>query len=349
MFCLSPIGLGLVCVAMVFPWSEGAAPAPRVTPEVVRTGRVELLSRARYDSYERACFSFLAGERGDRCFKRLGYQLDLEYGNGGDQFRVRLVKDDNSLIRNLGMRTFEQIESLPELNADDHGPVAASEGHAYLLRTKGGSHRGRALFRVVKLVPGDRCTIEWLSIPDPQLPTNGLQLDDELRGRLGNLLADNFVAEPALPVLAKPRVRLQLRAGAGGGNPNRIDMVGEKSIYVEKISPTPLSFEKPVTMNDESTAFFEGGAVPAGKQLVVTRVKYRGTCVGDGNGFGELLVRVGDQVIVHKKDQEAPVAGEWSGRVVIRPGDEFRVIAEVANSSSADVEISGEFAELTPE
>ena len=44
------------------------------------------------------------------------------------------------------------------------------------------------------------------------------------------------------------QVLLQLRAGAGGGNPNRIDMNGSTSIYVDRFSTDPLSFDVPVTM-----------------------------------------------------------------------------------------------------
>lgn len=346
MLCFHPVYVGLIYVSLVLPQQVVPSPETRVAPEVVRTGRVELLSRARHDSYERACFSFIAGQRGDRCRDRVGNNFELEFGSRGDEFRVRTVTDDESLILDLGPRTFEQIESLPELKAEHSDLVAAKEGHAYLVRTKDSRQRGMALFRVVALAPGDRCTIEWLAIPDPILPTNGLKLSDELRGRLGDLLARSIPPDPPKPVLASPRVRLQLRAGAGGGNPNRINMIGEKSMYVEKISATPLSFEKPVEMNDESTAFFEGGVIPAEKQLIVTRVKYRGTCAGDSNGHGELLIRVGKDVIVKREEQKEPVEGEWSGRIAILPGDEHLVFAEIANSSSADVEISGEFAEL---
>ena len=36
------------------------------------------------------------------------------------------------------------------------------------------------------------------------------------------------------------RILLQVRAGAGGGNPNRIDMNGSTSIYVDHLMPTEI-------------------------------------------------------------------------------------------------------------
>lgn len=349
MFALSPLAAGVfACLFAVEP--QDVAPPPvvksAVSPETVRTGRVELLSRKAYGSYERSCFSFAVGLRGDKGRNRVFSNYDLLFGNGPDAFTVRTVRDDESLIRDLGARSFEQIDALPELAPTDSVPVAAIEGHAYLVLTRDRDHRGSALFRVVSLTPGDRCTIEWVAIPDLIVPPNALNMSADLRARLGTQLAGQKIPEKPIPVLSMPRVRLQLRAGAGGGNPNRIDMAGEKSIYVDKISPTPLSFEKPVTMRDDSIAFFEGGMIPADKRFIVTSVIYRGTAVGDSNGHGTLIVRIGKTEIVSKRDEKEPIEGQWTGRIEIEPGDEYRVFAEVANSSTADVEIVGEFAAL---
>lgn len=349
MFALGHLAIGLfICLFARDPQGGAKSPPAKaaVSPETVRTGRVELLSRKAYGSYERACFSFSVGLRGDRCRNRVHNNYDLQFGNGPDNFSVRMVTDDESVIRDLGAKTFEQIDALPELEATESQQVPAIEGHAYLVLIKDRGHRGTALFRVVSLKPGDRCTIEWVAIPDLIVPPNALNMGADLRVRLGTQLATQKIPEKPVPVLAAPRVRLQLRAGAGGGNPNRIDMAGEKSIYVDRISEVPLSFDKPVTMNDDSIAFFKGGMIPADKRFIITSVTWRGTAKGDTNGHGELIVSIGGTELVKERDGKKRIRGEWEGRIEIVPGDEYRVFAEVANSSTVDVEIEGEFAPL---
>jgi len=341
----------LACLLAAEPPQAVQPPAakPVVSAETVRTGRVELLSRKAYGSYERACFSFAVGLRGDKCRNRVHNNYDILFGNGPDTFRVRTVTDDESLIRDLGARTFEQIDSLPELTAADSEPVQAIEGHAYLVLTKDRDHRGIALFRVTSLKPGDRCTIEWVAIPDLIVPPNALNMGADLRAKLGTQLAGQKIPEKPVPVLAAPRVRLQLRAGAGGGNPNRIDMAGEKSIYVDHVLPEPLCFDKPVTMDDQSVAYFKGGMIPLDKKFIITSVTWRGTAKGDTNGHGELIVSICGRELVKVRDGKKLIRGEWEGRIEILPGDEYRVFAEVANSSTVDVEIEGEFAPLESE
>lgn len=349
MYALPRLAAGLLaCLLAAEPPQAAQPPAakPVVSAETVRTGRVELLSRKAYGSYERACFSFAVGLRGDKCRNRVHNNYDLLFGNGPDNFSVRMVTDDESMIRDLGAKTFEQIDSLPELEATESQQVPAIEGHAYLMLIKDRGHRGIALFRVVSLKPGDRCTIEWVAIPDLIVPPNALNMGADLRARLGTQLASQKIPEKPVPVLAAPHVRLQLRAGAGGGNPNRIDMAGEKSNFVDKISEVPLSFDKPVTMNDDSIAFFKGGMIPPDKKFIVTCVTWRGTATGDTNGHGELIVSIGGKELVKVRDGKKRIRGAWEGRIEIVPGDEYRVFAEVANSSTADVEIEGEFAPL---
>lgn len=349
MYALTRLVAGLfACLFALEPQGGAQSPAAKtaVSAETVRTGRVELLSRKAYGSYERACFSFSVGLRGDKCRNRVHNSYDLQFGNGPDNFSVRMVRDDESVIRDLGAKTFEQIDSLPELEATESQQVPAIEGHAYLVLIKDRGHRGAALFRVVSLKRGDRCTIEWVAIPDLIVPPNALNMSADLRVRLGTQLAGQKIPEKPLPVLAAPRVRLQLRAGAGGGNPNRIDMAGEKSNYIRKISPTPLSFDKPVTMNDDSIAFFQGGMIPPDKRFIVTCVTWSGTAKGDTNGHGALIVSIGGKELVKVRDGKKRIRGAWEGRIEIVPGDEYRVFAEVANSSTADVEIEGEFAPL---
>ena len=140
-----------------------------------------------------------------------------------------------------------------------------------------------------------------------------------------------------------PRVVLQLRAGAGGGNPNTINMLGKASMYVDRVSSKPLSFEKPVMMGDDAVAYCQGGCIPRGKIFRVTRVEYRGGARGDSNGPGAFMLRVGDEIILKERNKRQPIQGVWEGQIDLRSGDEDKVFIHVANSSTADVTISGEF------
>ena len=146
-------------------------------------------------------------------------------------------------------------------------------------------------------------------------------------------------------LLLQPNAVLQVRAGAGGGNPNRIDLSGKKSIYIRRISDEQLSFDKPVRMKERAVAFYDGGLIPKNKVFVVTQVTYAGTAAGDTNGPGEFLVSIGGTKIVHERNKPGPIRGQWQGRIEIAPGQENTVYLEVANSSTGNVKIHGRFAD----
>jgi len=137
------------------------------------------------------------------------------------------------------------------------------------------------------------------------------------------------------------RVLLQVRAGAGGGNPNRVDMNGSTSIYVDRFAPEPLSFDAPVTMDDDSVAHCNDGRLREGQVFVVDEVRYSGTSVGDSNGHGEFLLKVAGKTIAHSVDSHLPTEGTWQGRLEVPFGAEGDVFLEVANTSTGSAEILG--------
>jgi cytochrome c556 len=154
---------------------------------------------------------------------------------------------------------------------------------------------------------------------------------------------DEMKREPLRHDLAAPVVMLQVRSGAGGGNPNTVDMAGVTSQYVDLRSRRPIPWSPSVDMHEDSRAFVEGGTVPGGRTFVVTHVSWRGVATGDSNGHGEFVVRVGGQTLAQRRDDPAVTEGSWTGRVVIPRGKESTVNAEVANSSHVEVRIEGEF------
>jgi hypothetical protein len=143
--------------------------------------------------------------------------------------------------------------------------------------------------------------------------------------------------------LEQPRAVLQARAGARGGNPNRIDILGHTSIYVDAVRDTPLDLSRVPAMRDPSEAYRVGGRVPDGQEFVVTKVTWRLDARGDSNGGGSARIVVAGEKLVARAATEAPDEGVWTGALVIRAGEESRTYVEVSNSSYAGAEIEGQF------
>lgn len=148
------------------------------------------------------------------------------------------------------------------------------------------------------------------------------------------------LARRYVPVTGKA-LKLQVRAGAGGGNPNRIDMRGRTSGYVDHMRDGPLDFSEEVNMRTPSEAFFVGGAVPLDKVFVVTSVEYTATAKGDGNGSGYVKLVVGGRTVLDLATGAEPAEGVWQGRLILRPDEETRTYLEVGNSSTADIVLRG--------
>lgn len=147
---------------------------------------------------------------------------------------------------------------------------------------------------------------------------------------------------PLTNTLVGPLVILQVRSGAGGGNPSRVDMVGGLSGYVDERSRREIPWSPVVGINEDSRAFALGGSIPRGKAFVITRATWRGVAAGDSNGHGEFVVRVGRRTLASARDDKAVREGSWEGRIVIRAGEESQVQCEVANSSHVEARLEGE-------
>jgi hypothetical protein len=152
--------------------------------------------------------------------------------------------------------------------------------------------------------------------------------------------------DPPPAELTRPRVVLQARAGARGGNPNRIDLLGKKNAYVERIETRSLDLATPPLVSDPSLVYCEGGRVPAGQTFVITRATWSGSTKGDYNGPGGLELVIAGKEIAREEEGEEPVLGAWNGRLVVRPGEESETYLEIRNSSTADVLLTGYFEPL---
>jgi hypothetical protein len=143
--------------------------------------------------------------------------------------------------------------------------------------------------------------------------------------------------------LRSPNVVIQLRSGSVGGNPVAVDMLGQKSIYVDQCSAVPLDMKLPVSTREKSTVYVHGGSIPPGKAFEITHVAFAGSAEGDSNGHGEFIVELPGKRLVSLRDEAAPIKNEWRGRVLVHPGEESQVRVQIANSSKADVRIDGRF------
>jgi RNA polymerase sigma factor (sigma-70 family) len=259
-------------------------------------------------------------------------------------FEVRCVTDDRGFIWEFGNVDFDAARAgvAPSVEPKERFAIARKD-HVYVIHVLDTNTDTWALLQVLELTPDESIVFRW----------EILEQTSPLIAALWDTSRD----------LKAPLVRLQLRGGAGGGNPNRVFMDGSKNGYVDEIATTPLDFAVPILSSERFRAFVAGGTVPRGQVFVVREIEYRATVLGDSNGDGEFRLCVGPYLIAHieeargsdgafvhrlvtgaheRLDRKAfPVSRTLSVRIPIRPGEEGHVFAEIANSSQCDVVLRG--------
>jgi len=89
----------------------------------------------------------------------------------------------------------------------------------------------------------------------------------------------------------------------------------------------------------------EVGRIPAGQTLVVTRATWWSATYNESS-HSRFKLTVAGKVLAERKGKGEPENGAWSGRLVIRPGEEERTSLEVGYFASADVLLLGYFERL---
>ena len=316
---------------------EDPAPHGKLT-----SGTVTLLSRAKYNDYEKATFSFEHGIRDDPGLHRTRNDWELEFGNGGDSFNVLMVNDDRSVIVDLGAKGLDDITELPAFpawKANVTTRAGAVEGHAYAVHTRDGDSDSFSLFRVAKLVPGDQCTIEWLHWEHVET-AGALDLAPATRARLSALLDAAAQVQEGQPLRDPVDILLRVRTGSQGGNPSRVALDGSTYRLPEAMEEAD-AVPKPRVGENEPSWFFRGGYVPKGRVLVVESVDLFAMAPGDNNGHGEAIFTLPSGSILEIRDEEGPFQVWFDGLELVRPGEEGRLVAEVANSSALEVRVRG--------
>ena len=126
------------------------------------------------DNYVDAAFSFEFGMNGVGALSLTRNDWDILFGNRPDRdtFRVTMVVDDRSRIRDLGALNWGdsfQVPVIPAYPVPTNEPdVDAIVGHMYVVHTKDTDTDLYALFRVEALEPGKSVTISWKGVQSPE-------------------------------------------------------------------------------------------------------------------------------------------------------------------------------------
>jgi hypothetical protein len=186
---------------------------------------------------------------------------------------------------------------------------------------------------------GERPPEEWLDAESGVLARQARQFTDASIRVMSE--ARN---QPPVLTLAAPLVILQLRCGAGGGGPHRIDMIGRVSRYVVERGTAVMPWPAEIDAMQAPRAYALGGKIPDGRVFVVAQVKWRALSQGDSNGPGEFSIMVGSEVIASRRENGS-FSGNWNGRFEVHPGEESTVQVHLSNSGAVDARIEGEFEE----
>ena len=331
------------------------AAADRPPSGELALGRATLLSRSKHNDYETATFSFEHGIRDDVDLRVSRNDWELQYGNGGDWFDVRMITDDQSTIRDLGV--FVSWSSLPTTTQDlgeDGQRAPVQPGHVYLVHTLDSDSDHTSVFRVAEFVAGDRVTIEWADwLParrgSGESSTIAAGAKDDLTRYLHESRVQRDAATRATAgELSNPvDILLQLRTGAQGGNRSTVSLVDSSGWSRVTVGEAPLDVTTPCKSRGDPTAFVRGGFIPRDRALVVTSVDVYANAQGDSNGDGFASVQVGRRRLIALGDGEGPAADWFAGAVVLRPGDERRMRIEAKNSSSVAARVRGRLIALS--
>ncbi len=317
-------------------WAEVDSQDPRRNERLLAAAT--LCDRGYYLDYERATFSFLHGTRDDPAPQIVRNDWDIYFTSG--RFRVDIVTDDQSVIADLGELSPRDFGRLSQFPTEFAGDCAIAEGHAYYIGTRDTDSDLATVIFVRSHEPGRTCEFDWYttdgtgraqgSLRDPRVGKCWIEVLTKLRAstRRGSMLTE-------------PRVVLQVRAGSGGGNPNRVNMAGETSAYVDRVSQQELDITPPIESKEESVAYSRGGWIPEDYAFVVTRIRYEGSAAGDSNGQGEFRLMVGGKRIASYRNHKEPIVGEWTEPIELTSGQEAETYLTVANSSAGCVVLDG--------
>ncbi len=300
------------------------------------------------EGYIVSTYSFEHATRDDVKKTRNDWDFCLSSGGELATIDVRMVVDDVSVIRDLGTVDWASIRAGrvdPGVGAESAVPKV---GHTFLIHTSDSDSELWILMRPEEIVHGESMIFSWVKIADPKVVRAALERD-----QVG---------------MESPVARLQIHGGAGGGNGYRISLRGRTNVDGDSEASQSRDLRAIPDINDRHTARASGGFVPQGRVYLVERIAYQAYVKGDSNGHGEFTLWVNGRPLAHVfedpkvKGQQTqfhwfgldrgvesvavegmPIQAQVHVRIPIRRGDEDKVYVEIANSSWADVTLSGRF------
>jgi hypothetical protein len=217
--------------------------------------------------------------------------------------RVRTVTDDRSEI-------WEEGDARPQLTA------RAAKGRAYVLHTDDDDTNAWWKLTVLERRPRQWMIFRWESLPvGPEVLK--LQRTPDRTLQIG-------------------RVRMQIRAGDFDKHLMRLYPDGARGRDLAEVRSKPLDMDSKVGGYD-SMGFVEGGLVPVGKVWILRRARV----TGDAHREGIFRLALGNDALIAVTRTAKKLDETWTGRVVIRPGDERLVYIEASYYTKCDVTLSG--------
>lgn len=283
------------------------------------------VSMIRYFDYIVSTYSFVHDTRDDVGSTCNDWEVEFR-GSERPVVNVFMVTDDRSKVFDLG--NLDPSASISELVAAagagfEQMPISAET--TYLIRTLDTETDRLDLVRI-------------LAIRDSRFVIFGWKPIEDSVAREEILAA---IAAP-LPKIENGTVRIQLRGGACGGNPNQVFIDGSKNVYVREVVASPLDLDGEIDIQEPHRAWVDGGLIPRGKSWRVRRIDYSASTVGDSNGPGGFRIELGGVEVVNAETSNFATTGTWTGEIVLKPGDEVNSFVEIRNSSQCDVTITGE-------
>jgi RNA polymerase sigma-70 factor (ECF subfamily) len=295
-------------------------------------------------AYVAATYSFEKATRDDVKAANNDWDFVLQTSEVVD---VQTVVDDQSLAWDLGDGSFRSARAGEVPQGQGRERFAPKRGRLYAIHTVDSETDLWALMRVEELTAGESMIFSWAIVEKPEGLAAALEPPED----------------DAMP---SPHARLQIRGGAGGGNPHRVRL-DRSAERIDKLAGAPLDLSKPLSINEPHAAWVQGGRVPRGMVFIIERIDYVAKVEGDTNGPGEFTLWVGPLPIARVResdrseparrsvlwfdlergsrpvDREVAVRGSLSTKIPILPGQEYGVFVEIRNSSWADVTLHGRF------
>jgi hypothetical protein len=148
---------------------------------------------------------------------------------------------------------------------------------------------------------------------------------------------------------------VRIGTGAQGGQTSRVTLAGAVHRLAAKMMEEPFPFTISPGPHDPPRWYLVADEVPASKVLVLESIDVAAAAPGDANGHGEVGIALPGGDAFRIVDEAGPYQVWLEGRAMLLPSEAAEVAVEVANSSNAEISMSGrlvspeEAATLAPE